>query len=142
MKAQLLHLQWGRAFLTAVLVLIMVSIFSAVLDWVAFHVWTQPDQQLMLVPFLFWGTFVLQLLLTVGGGLWLAGNVKSEPSLHGLLMGFFTAIIFLTFSISFRDSALLVLISFVLTVAAGWLGGFLGSLKRQKKLEDGHFEAM
>ena len=142
MKAQLLHLQWGRAFLTALLVLILVIIFSAVLDWVAGHIWTQPDQQLMLEQFLYWSTFVLQLLLTVGGGLWLARNVKREPPLHGLLMGLFTAIIFLTFSISFKDTALVVLISFVLTVAAGWLGGFLGSLKRQKKLEDGHFEAM
>ena len=53
MKAQLLHLQWGRALLTAVLVLILVIIFSAVLDWVAGHIWTQPDQQLMLEQFLF-----------------------------------------------------------------------------------------
>ena len=142
MKAQLLHLQWGRAFLTALLVLILVIIFSAVLDWVAVHVWTQPDQQLMLEQFLYWGTFVLQLLLTVGGGLWLAGNVKRDAPLHGLLMGLFTAIIFLTFSISFKENALMVLISFVLTVAAGWLGGFLGNPRRQKKLEDGHFEAM
>jgi hypothetical protein len=130
MKARLLHLQWGRAFLTALLVLILVIIFSAVLDWVAVHVWTQPDQQLMLKQFLIWSTFVLQLLLTVGGGLWLAGNVKREPALHGLLMGLFTAIIFLTFSISFNVGALVVPIIFVLTVAAGWLGGFLGSLRR------------
>jgi hypothetical protein len=142
MKAQLLHLQWGRAFLTAVLVLILVIIFSAVLDWVAVHVWTQPDQQLMLKQFIIWSTFVLQLLLTVGGGLWLARNVKREPPLHGLIMGFFTALIFLSFSISFNVAALVVPISFVLTVAAGWLGGVLGNPKRQKKLEDGHFDAM
>ena len=142
MKAQLLHLQWGRAFLTALLVCILVIIFSAVLDWVAVHVWTQPAQQLILEQFLIWSTFVLQLLLTVGGGLWLAGNVKREPPLHGLLMGLFTAIIFLTFSISFKVAALVVPIIFVLTVAAGWLGGFLGSRGRQKKLEDGHFDAM
>jgi len=140
MKAQLLHLQWGRAFLTAILVFVLVIIFNAVLGWVAVHVWTQPDQQLMLVQFLYWSTFVLQLLLTVAAGLWLAQNVKRDPPLHGLLMGLFTAIIFLTFSISFRDTALVVLISFVLTVAAGWLGGVLGSRGRQKKLEDGHFE--
>ena len=142
MKAQLLHLQWGRAFLTALLVLILVIIFSAVLDWVAVHVWTQPDQQLMLVQFLYWGTFVLQLMLTVVCGLWLAGNVERKAPLHGLLMGLFTALFFLTFSISFRDTTLVAAISFVLTVAAGWLGGVLGSRGRQKKLEDGHFEAM
>ena len=132
MKAQLLHLQWGRAFLTAVLVLILVIIFSAVLDWGAVHVWTQPDQQLMLEQFLVWSTFALQLLLTVVCGLWLAGNVKREPPLHGLLMGLFTALIFLTFSISFQVAALVVLIIFVLTVAAGWLGGVLGSRGRRK----------
>ena len=133
MKAQLLHLQWGRAFLTAVLVLILVIIFSAVLDWVSGHIWTQPDQQLILEQLLFWGTLVLQLLLTVGGGLWLARNVEREPPLHGLLMGLFTALIFLPFSISFKDTALMVPINFVLTIAAGWLGGFLGSPRATEK---------
>ena len=79
----------------------------------------------------FWSTFVLQLLLTVGCGLWLAQNVEREPPLHGLLMGLFTALIFLTFSISFNVAALVVPVIFVLTVAAGWLGGFLGSPRRQ-----------
>jgi hypothetical protein len=127
MRAQLLHLQWGRAFLTGLLVVILVIIFSGVLDLVAGHIWTQPDQQLMLEQFLFWGTLVLQLLLTVVGGLWLAGNVERKAPLHGLLMGLFTALIFIPFSISFRDASLIVAISFVLTVAAGWLGGVLGS---------------
>ena len=127
MRAQLLHLQWGRAFLTALLVVILVIIFSAVLDLVAIHIWSQPNQEPTFRTVVFWGTLVLQLLLTVVCGLWLAGNVERKAPLHGLLMGLFSALFFITFSISFKDTTLVVAISFVLTVAAGWLGGVLGS---------------
>ena len=127
MKVQLSRLHWGRIFLTGLLVVFLDIILNLVLLWLAVLIWPQPDQQLTLHQFLIWSTFVLQLLLTVGGGLWLAGNVKSEPPLHGLLMGLFNALIFITFSISFKDTTLVVAISLVLTVAAGWLGGVLGS---------------
>jgi putative membrane protein (TIGR04086 family) len=130
MNVKLSHLHWGRAFLTGLLVAILVIIFSAVLNWVAVHIWTQPNQQLVLEQVLSWSTLVLQLLLTVGGGLWLARNVEREAPLHGLLMGLFTVLIFLPFSLSSKDAALVVPISSVLTIAAGWLGGVLGSRER------------
>jgi hypothetical protein len=130
MKVQLSHLHWGRAFLTGVLVVILVIIIGAVLDWTLIHIWSQPNQQLMLVQSLIWSTLVLQLLLTVGGGLWLARNVEREAPLHGLLMGLFIVLIFLPFGLSFKDPALMIPITSVLTIAAGWLGGLLGSKGR------------
>ncbi len=130
MKVQLLHLHWGRILLTGLLVVILVIILNTVLLWLAGQIWPQPNQELMLVQFLFWSTFVLQLLLTVGGGIWVAQNVEREASLHGLLMGLVIALIFIPFSLSLIYPAVAVLVSFVLTVAAGWLGGVLGSRGR------------
>jgi len=142
LKVKLSHLHWGWIFLTGLLVVIMVIILNLVLLWFANHIWPQQNQQLMLVQFLFWSTFVLQLLLTVGGGVWIARNVEREAPLHGLLMGLVIALIFIPFSLGFSVFALVDLAGFFLTIAAGWLGGVLGSRGRQKKLEDGHFEAM
>jgi len=130
MKVQLLHLHWGRIFLTGLLVVILVVILNTVLLWLADHIWSQPNQQLMLVQFLYWSTFVLQLLLTVGGGIWIARKVERDAPLQGLLMGLVIALIFLPFSLSFIYPALFNLANFVLTVAAGWLGGVLGSRER------------
>lgn len=130
MKVQLLHLHWGQILLTGLLVVILVIILNTVLLWLAGQIWPQPNQELMLVQFLFWSTFVLQLLLTVGGGIWVAQNVEREASLHGLLMGLVIALIFIPFSLSLIYPAVAVLVSFVLTVAAGWLGGVLGSRGR------------
>lgn len=123
-------MRWGWIFLTGLLVVIMVIILNIVLLWLADHIWPQPNQELMLVRFLFLSTFVLQLLLTVGGGIWIAQNVEREAPLHGLLMGLVIALIFIPFSLSLIYPALVELVSFVLTVAAGWLGGVLGSRGR------------
>lgn len=45
-------------------------------------------------------------------------------------MGLVIALIFIPFSLSLIYPALVELVSFVLTVAAGWLGGVLGSRGR------------
>ncbi|MGZ3609501.1 MAG: hypothetical protein ACXVBU_05485 [Ktedonobacteraceae bacterium] len=142
MKVQLSHLHWGRIFLTGLLIVILIMIINAVLFWIVANTWSQPNEQLIARELVFWSTFVLQLLMTIGGGVWIARNVESEAPLQGLFMGLVIALIFFPFSLSFKDPALVVPLGFVLTIAAGWLGGFLGSLKRQKKLEDGHFDAM
>lgn len=129
MKVQLSHLHWGRIILTGVLVFILVVILNTVLIWLVGLV-VQPDQYLSVVQIVSWGTFVLQLLLIVGGGVWIARQVERAAPLHGLLMGLFITLIFLSFSMAFRTSALVDLVGFVLTVAAGWLGGVLGSRGR------------
>jgi hypothetical protein len=112
--------------LTGVLVFILVVILNTVLLWLVGLLWHQPDQYLIVVQFVSWSTFILQLLLTVGGGVWIARKVEREAPWHGLLMGLVVALIFLPFSTGFRTPALVELVSFVLTVAAGWLGSVLG----------------
>jgi hypothetical protein len=57
---------------------------------------------------------------------------RSILPVHGLLMGLVVALIFFLLSLGFRTPALVVLGTFVLTVAAGWLGGVLGSRGRAK----------
>jgi putative membrane protein (TIGR04086 family) len=126
MKVQLSHLHWGRIILTGVLVFILVVILNTVLLWLVGLVWQQLYQQLIVVQYVSWSTFVLQLLFTVGGGVWIARKVEREAPLHGLLMGLVVALIFLPFSTGFRTPALVELVSFLLTLAAGWLGGVLG----------------
>ena len=127
MKAHFSHVHWGRVLLTVVLVTILVAILNAVLFWLVGLVWHQPDQQQIVVQVVSWSTFVLQLLLTVGGGVWIARRVEREAPLHGVLVGLVIALFFFLFSLSFRTPALVELVSFILTVAAGWLGGVLGS---------------
>jgi len=130
LKVQLSHPHWGRIFLTGLLVVILDIILNTVLFWIVALIWSQPNQQLMVLQFDFWSTFVLQLLLTVGGGVWIARKLEREAPLHGLLMGLVIALIFSPFSLGFRTPALGNLVGFVLTVAAGWLGGVLGSRGR------------
>jgi len=125
LKVQLSHLHWGRIFLTSLLVVILVIIINTVLIRLALLIWPQSYLQLNVVRFVSWSTFVLQFLLTVGGGVWIARNVERDAPLHGLLMGLVIALIFLPFSLSFIDPALVVPLGFVLTIAAGWLGGIL-----------------
>jgi putative membrane protein (TIGR04086 family) len=95
-----------------------------------FLIWPQSYLQLTGVQYVYWITFVLQLLLTVGSGVWIARKVERDAPLQGLLRGLVIALIFLPFSLSFIYPALVELVGFVLTVAAGWLGGVLGSRRR------------
>lgn len=112
MKAQFSHVHWLRVLLTSVLVVILVVIFN-------------------IVFVVAWSTFVLQLVLTVGGAVWVARKVESGAPLHGFLIGLVVALIFFPLSLGFRYPALVMLGGFVLTVAAGWLGGVLGSRGRE-----------
>jgi hypothetical protein len=130
LKVQLSHPHWGRIFLTGLLVVILVIIINTVLIPLAFLIWPQSYLQLNVVRFVSWSTFVLQFLLTVGGGVWIAHKVERDVPLQGLLMGLVIALIFLPFSFSSVLPALYVPLSFILTVVAGWLGGVLGSRGR------------
>ncbi len=131
MKAELSRVHWGRILPTSILVVILVIIFNTVLFWLASLVWHQPDQVQIASQVASWSTFVLQLVLTVGGAVWVARKVESGAPLHGFLIGLVVALIFFPLSLGFRYPALVMLGGFVLTVAAGWLGGVLGSRGRE-----------
>jgi len=130
MKVQLSQLRWGRIILTGLLVVILVTIINGVLIQLGLLIWHQWPQQLTLVEVVTWSTFGLQLLLTVGGGVWIARKVERDAPLQGLLMGLVIALIFLLFSFSSVLPALMAPVGFILTIAAGWLGGVLGSRER------------
>ncbi len=132
MKAQFSHVQWGRVLQAGILVVI--------LDFILGLVWGLLAIQAHIAFQVFiWGTYILEFLLIVGGGIWVARKVESAAPLHGFLVGLIVALISFLFSFcslfsgqSFGSFVLVVLGYFVLDVAGGWLGGVLGSRGREK----------
>ncbi len=144
MKVHFSHVHWGRVLLTGVLVAILVVILSGGLVLLAIHVWGPPDQAHQIAYLVAsWSTSILAILLTVGGGVWVARKVEREAPLHGFLVGLVAALILFLFSPAFPnflqgayrgrlDLLVVALGTFFLMVAAGWLGGVLGSRGREK----------
>jgi len=132
MKAQFSQMHWGRVLLTGVLVVILVVILNTVLLVLATHVWSQPDQAQIAMQVSAWSTYILLLLLTFGGAVWVARTVEREALLHGLLVGLVVGLILCFLSLGFGSPVLRALVTFVLNMAAGFLGGVLGSRGREK----------
>ncbi len=130
MKAQFSQMHWGRVLLTSVLVVLLVVILNTVLLVLATHVWSQPDQAQLAIQVSSWSTYLLLLLLTCGGAVWVARTVEKEALLHGLLMGLVVGLILCLLSLGFGSPVLMALVTFVLIMAAGFLGGILGSRGR------------
>ena len=130
MKAQFSQMHWGRVLLTGVLVVILVVILNTVLLVLATHVLSQPDQAQIAIQVSSWSTYILLLLLTFGGAVWVARTVEIEPLLHGVLIGLFVGVVICILSMGFGSPVLMALVTLVLNIAAGCLGGFLGSRGR------------
>ena len=130
MKAQFSQMHWGRVLLTGVLVVILVVILNTVLLVLATDVWSQPDQAQIAIQVSSWSTYILLLLLTFGGAVWVARTVEREPLLNALLMGVVVGLILCLLSLGFGSSVLWALLTLVLNMAAGFLGGLLGSRRR------------
>jgi len=132
MKAQLSQMHWGRVLLTSVLVIILVIILNTVLSVLSTHIWSQPDQAQIAIQVSSWSTYILLLLLTFGGAVWIAYTVEREPLLNSLLMGSVVGLILCLLSMGFGSPVLMALMTFVLNMAAGFIGGILGTRLRQK----------
>lgn len=143
MKAQFSHMHWGRVLLTGVLIVILVVILNTVLFLLASSVWGLSPQTEIVYQVASWSTSILAILLTVGGAVWVARKVEREAPLHGLLVGLVAALILFIFNPSLTnffqgayrgrlDLLVEALGTFFLMVAAGWLGGVLGSRGREK----------
>jgi len=130
MKAQFSQMHWGRVLLTSVLVVLLVVILNTVLFVLATHVWSQPDQAQLAIQVSSWSTYLLLLLLTCGGAVWVARTVEKEALLHGLLMGLVVGLILCFLSLGFGSPVLMALVTFVLIMTAGFLGGIVGSRGR------------
>jgi len=132
MKALFSDVHWGRVLLTGVLLVILDVILNTVLLLLATHIWGQPDQAQIAIQVSSWSSYILVILLTVGGAVWVARKVEREAPLHGLLVGLVVALILLILSVGFGSPLLMALLTFDLNLAAGWLGGVLGSRGRKK----------
>ena len=78
----------------------------------------------------YWGGPTLALLLTIGAAAWATRRVETKAGLHGALVGLFVAVIGLILSLIFGEGlSLWEMMTFALTVGAGWLGGVLGRPK-------------
>jgi len=132
MKALFSDVHWGRVLLTGVLLVILDVILNTVLLLLATHIWSQSDQAQIAIQVSSWSSYILVILLTVGGAVWVARKVEREAPLHGLLVGLVVALILLILSVGFGSSLLMALLTFDLNLAAGWLGGVLGSRGRKK----------
>ena len=130
MKAQFTQMHWGRVLLTGGLVVMLVVILNAVLFALATRVWSQPDQAQIAIQVASWSIYILLLLLTFSGAVWVARTVEREPVLHGLLLGLVVGLILCFLSMGFGSPLLMALLTLVLNLAAGYLGGLLGSRGR------------
>ncbi len=85
---------------------------------------------------------MLAILLTGGGGVWVARKVEREAPLHGFLAGLVAALILFIFNPDLTnflqgvyrgrlDLLVRALGTFFLMVAAGWLGAVLVSRRRK-----------
>lgn len=139
MRNQFSDIRWGRVLLAGLVVSVLsLLVVTLVITAYGFILGIQtrgaPDQARIeqfanqVGPC---GGPVLALLLTLVAAAWVARKVEAATSLHGVLVGLVVAIIGLIVPLTFGGMmGLLDLVWFVLTVAAGGLGGVLGSRGR------------
>jgi putative membrane protein (TIGR04086 family) len=134
MKTGLSRVHWALVVKTAVAVYIVTLILGLVvsLPLLAFFAWARLNsQRAFLVSSSITACFVF--VVTGYGALWVARRVERKVLLHGLLVGLLVALLSLLLDVLFiRSIAPLGLGMYALMVAAGLLGGRLGSRGREQ----------
>ena len=130
MKTQFSQMYWGRVLLIGVLIVSLVFILNIVLLVLTNHIWSQPEQAQTATQVSSWSIYILLLLFTFGSALWVARTVEKEPFLNGVLLGIVVGVLICILSLGFGSPLLRSLVALVLNMAAGYLGGFLGSRGR------------
>jgi putative membrane protein (TIGR04086 family) len=130
MKAAFSQMHWSRVLLAGLLIVMLIVILNVVLFVLASHIWSQPGQAQLAISVPAWSIYILLLLLTFGGAIWVARTEEREPLLHGVLVGLVVGIIICLLSLAFGSPVLRSLLTLVLNMAAGYLGGFFGSRGR------------
>jgi uncharacterized BrkB/YihY/UPF0761 family membrane protein len=129
MKDQLMKVRWGRVLLASILVVILTIVLNYVVFLFVFLIWGQLKQQ-MPVIFLNGATSssLLVILLTFVAALWVAHTVERKRQLHGFLIGLIASLLLFLITSGFRGEFVFVaVLTPLLTIEAGWFGGFLGS---------------
>ena len=128
MKTEISKIRWRRVLFAGVLVpllslVVLFLILTVYATILAFQVRGQPDQaQIALVARQIapW----VSPLLTIGGVIWVVRKGVREASLNSILVGVVAAFTNLVISFLFGGTLdLRAVVSFVLIVLAGWLGG-------------------
>ena len=132
MKAQFTKVQWGRVVLASIVVVILTIFLNYVLFLFVLLIWGQAKQ---VIPAFFMNgvvtSSILIILLTFASALWVTRTVAREPRLHGFLIGLIVAFLLFLITLGFRGEFVFVaVITIILTIEAGWLGGVLGSRGR------------
>jgi putative membrane protein (TIGR04086 family) len=139
MKVQLSQVHWGRVAAAVILTVFLSLTLNLIVDLLVFQIWSRPSQEQIVRQVLFWNPTILPILLTFAAALWVVRKIERKPRLHGLLVGLIVAVILFFFSSGFQGEFVLVtLMTLLLTIAAGWLGGVLGSWggKSQNQVAD------
>lgn len=141
MNIQFTNVRWLRVVLTAVLVVmvnyllvtLLVTAYAFVLSIQARGAPEQAQITQFANQFAPWATPILGILLTFGAAVWVARKVETAPQLHGWLVGLVVAIIGLIIAVVFGGAADLFtdLVWFVVTIAAGGVGGVLSGRRKQ-----------
>jgi hypothetical protein len=130
MNVQLSQIKWGRVAWTVLTVygasfLLVFLIVTAYAASLAFQAPGAPDQAMIqafanqYAPWLGSGSLIL---FTFLGAMWLARFVRTDVELHGLALGVIVGLVNLIFE-GIGAFSLVALVTTVLVVAGGWLGG-------------------
>jgi putative membrane protein (TIGR04086 family) len=134
MNARLSRVRWALVLKIAVLVYIVTFILGVALSFplLAFLNWSRLDPHSAFLVFSFFSAFLV-IVVTGYGAVRVARRVERAALLHGLLVGLVVALISLVLDVFFiRAIELVGLGLYVLMVAAGLLGGVLGSRRRER----------
>ena len=134
MTNQLSQIRWWRVAWTALTVygasfLLVFLIVTAYASYLAFQVRAAPDQTMIQEfanQYAPWLGVISLVLFTFLGARWLTGFVKTDVQLHGLILGVLVAFVNLIFE-GMDAFSLNSLLTTVLVVGAGWLGGRLAA---------------
>lgn len=131
MKSRLSHIHWGLVLMTAIVVYILTFILGL---GVSLLLLTLPNRSSQST---FQAFSLITALLVIGvtgyGAWWVARKVEHAALLHGFLVGLAVALISLVLDLFFRrELNPFGLVLYVLMIAAGLLGGVLGSIRREQ----------
>ncbi len=130
MTNQLSQLRWWRVLWTALVVygasfVLVFLIVTAYASYLAFQARGAPDQTMIMEfanQYAPWLGAITLVLFTLLGARWLASFVRTDVQLHGLVLGVIVALVNLIFE-GVGAFSLTSLLTAVLVIGAGWLGG-------------------
>jgi putative membrane protein (TIGR04086 family) len=132
-KTQLSQVHWDLVFKTAVVIYIVTLILGLSLSVLLLKLMNGgPPNSQPAAQAAFLVTALLVIVVTGHGALWVARRVERAALLHGFLVGLVVALLSFVLDLIFsRQANLSGGILYLLMVAAGFLGGVLGSRGRE-----------